>query len=110
MSEYKRPGAWHCGDCGRRWDGLEQAHCPTCHRHWGSVAAFDLHRQGPIDARFCADPETIVWGPASRYAGKPRLRGAEGPHGVTWVLTVQNSLFVVPAGRGDAALGIGDEP
>jgi len=36
-----------CG-CGRRWESLTEAHCAAvgCHCHFGSVAAFDVHRVG----------------------------------------------------------------
>jgi hypothetical protein len=35
------------------------AHCGTCHRTFGGVRAFDLHRQGPVSGRVCADPATV---------------------------------------------------
>lgn len=84
MSERKSLVKFSCR-CGRGWDGLTQAHCATCHRHFGSVAAFDMHRQGSADDRFCADPEIIVRGEDSKHAGRPRLRAAESPHGVVWI-------------------------
>ena len=33
-----------------------QAHCPTCHRHFGGVRAFDDHRSGGV----CIDPGSIL--------------------------------------------------
>ena len=33
-----------------------QAHCPTCHRHFGGVTAFDDHRSNGI----CIDPGSIL--------------------------------------------------
>ena len=104
MSERKRPAPFSC-NCGRRWDGYDQAHCASCHQHFGSVNGFDLHRVGSDGDRHCADPATLAWGPKSKHAGKPRLRASGGPHGVTWVAEVQNSRFRAPAGAGDAAIG-----
>lgn len=88
-TERLKRAPWHC-DCGRRWDGLAQVHCAAalCHRHFGSVSAFDLHRAGPVDSRYCADPASAIWGLGSKYADLPRLKPVDGPHGVTWVLTV----------------------
>jgi hypothetical protein len=102
----KSPAPWHCGGCERRWDGLNQAHCGSCHRHFGSVGAFDLHRQGPIEDRVCADPATLLRGEKSEHAGRPRLRAAESPHGVVWVGDVPNSRWGAPTGDGDAGNGI----
>lgn len=31
-------------------------HCASCDRHFTSLSAFDLHRQGDYDSRHCADP------------------------------------------------------
>jgi hypothetical protein len=63
--------------CGRTWTGLAQAHCPTCHRHFGSVAGFDRHRP----SGHCQDPA-----PMTTRAGRRIFRIAEGPLGGTWVL------------------------
>ena len=65
-----------CGGCARRWSGFGQAHCPTCHAHFGSVFGFDVHRVGGV----CRDPATLV----DRH-GKPVLVERTGPFGSTWV-------------------------
>lgn len=60
-------------DCGRRWTGTAEAHCPVCHAHFSTVSNFDRHRPvlGPCDA-----PED---------AG---LVAHTGPHGVTYRMPV----------------------
>jgi hypothetical protein len=63
--------------CGREWSGLAQAHCPTCHEHFGSVQGFDRHRRSGQ----CQDPAGIT-----ARTGRRVLRSAEGPFGGTWVL------------------------
>ena len=65
-----------CGGCPRRWAGMLHAHCPTCHRHFGSVSGFDRHR---VNGK-CLDPGTLT----DRH-GNPVLEQRHGPHGVTWV-------------------------
>ena len=60
-------------NCGRRWDGLAQAHCMKGHEHFGSVRGFDRHRR----AGHCENPEPMT---------RADYREAAGPHGVTWVL------------------------
>lgn len=107
MTERKKPAPFSCPVCERRWDGADQAHCRAgCCRHFGSVRAFDLHRQGPVDDRRCADPAEIVWGDDSKQAGKPRLKGVDGPHGVTWVLAVDRIHPARLAGARDAGTGV----
>lgn len=44
-----------CG-CGREWTGANQAHCPTCHEHFSTVALFDRHRAGEGG---CKDPAML---------------------------------------------------
>ena len=63
--------------CGRQWTGLAQAHCSTCHEHFGSVRGFDRHRA----SGHCQDPAGIV-----ARSGRRVFRNAEGPFGGTWVL------------------------
>jgi hypothetical protein len=64
-------------NCGRQWTGLAQAHCCTCHEHFGSVAGFDRHRSSGR----CQDPAHIT-----TRAGRRVFRSAESPFGGTWVL------------------------
>lgn len=66
-----------CGGCPRRWTGLAEAHCPTCHRHFGSVSAFDKHRV----AGSCADPAALR-GPKT---GKPLLVPVQRASGEVWM-------------------------
>lgn len=42
-----------------------QAHCPTCHRTFGSAGGFDLHRE-PIDGRRRGFREPAATGPLKR--------------------------------------------
>jgi hypothetical protein len=32
-----------------------RSHCRTCHTHFSSDAAFDAHRRGPAEGRYCCD-------------------------------------------------------
>lgn len=63
--------------CGRQWTGLAQAHCPTCHRHFSTVANFDRHRPG---TKGCQDPATLT-----RRNGNPVFKPTENAYGTTWV-------------------------
>ncbi|MGH8610196.1 MAG: hypothetical protein ACREX9_23150 [Gammaproteobacteria bacterium] len=33
--------------------------CRECGRVFGAVTGFDLHRQGPMSARYCSDPAAL---------------------------------------------------
>lgn len=66
----------HCA-CGRNWTGAAQAHCPTCHEHFGSVAGFDRHRS----TGHCQHPAGVTTAKTDR----PWFRAVTGPYGVTWV-------------------------
>ena len=81
MSDRKSVPPHSCGRCERRWDGLAEAHCTSCCRHFGSVTAFDVHRTGPVDDRQCADPAVLV-----RRDGYPRLSPVQRTSGPTWVV------------------------
>lgn len=35
-------------------------HCRPCGAHFTSLAAFDAHREGPMDARHCEIPDDLV--------------------------------------------------
>jgi len=50
--------------CGLVWTSLTECHCAKCHRHFGGVAGFDMHRKGGE----CVDPATLL-----TEKGKPRL-------------------------------------
>lgn len=73
MTEH-HPGTCRCG---RAWHSLTEAHCRTCHRHFGSVDAFDRHHPGRTD---CPDPSSL------RSAnGNPVLRLVDRANGPTWI-------------------------
>lgn len=57
-----RAGAGECGKCGAWWQGWDTAHCPTCHRMFTTITAFDKHRAGShaYDTRHCVDPATVL--------------------------------------------------
>jgi hypothetical protein len=69
-------GTASCGGCGRRWDGLSQAHCARCHNHFSSVNNFDAHRRDGG----CRPPQT-----ARRDNGQPIFTARQGPHGTTYI-------------------------
>jgi hypothetical protein len=49
-----------CGRCDARWSGTSMAHCSACCTTFGSVAAFDRHRTGPLDDRRCRDEAEML--------------------------------------------------
>jgi hypothetical protein len=61
--------------CGRQWTGLAQAHCPTCHEHFGSVHGFDQHRR----SGHCQHPATVT-----HRNGRPWFKAKPGRYGITW--------------------------
>jgi len=65
-----------CRDCGRRWNGRNEAHCATCHEHFSAPDNFTRHRVDGV----CAWPGGVYRGP-----GRPYLRLAERAGGPTWV-------------------------
>jgi hypothetical protein len=82
-------------NCGRRWRGLAQAHCPTCHRHFSSVDAYDRHRPG---SGGCQDPSDI-----RDKLGRLVYKREEGPFGTTWVRDRPGGHYrTVRAGRQEA--------
>lgn len=88
----------HCPDCGTTWHSLTECHCATCHQHFGSLDAFDRHRQGPVDTRECVDPASAVL----RKDGKPVLRAADRAGRPTWV--VDKPGWAYPQGEPDPGL------
>lgn len=72
--------------CGRRWEGLVEAHCTRCHAHFRSAIPFDMHIVGipATEATMCADPGKIQYRSGVRK-GEPKLRLVHGHHGDLWV-------------------------
>ena len=68
-----------CTTCNRTWTGLAEAHCTSCHRHFTTASAFDLHRVGPTDTRHCTDPTTLT-----RGDGAPKLTVTPRKSGEVW--------------------------
>jgi hypothetical protein len=69
-----------------------KTHCPTCHAHFSSNAAFDAHRKGPIGARYCAEPADLtsragvpVFG-VKDLAGVCEIAGGGVHVGIVWAL------------------------
>jgi hypothetical protein len=57
-----------CGGCTNTWTGLSRCHCSGCHRTFGGVRAFDLHRRPRGRHGSCVDPAILTTG-----AGAPLL-------------------------------------
>jgi hypothetical protein len=87
-----------CLDCGREWTASREAHCASCHRHFSSDSAFDMHwgishspcakrpeNQGANKHKVCyatsvhRDPATI-----RTREGAPRLIEVQTEHGPVW--------------------------
>jgi hypothetical protein len=66
-----------CRNCGRRWSGETECHCPTCHRHFGNVSGFDRHRRNDT----CLDPAT-----EQRRDGNPAFTTTDRVSGPVWLL------------------------
>lgn len=49
----------HCAKCPSRWNGLNTAHCSSCHLTFTGVTAFDKHRTGSPANRICLPPEKV---------------------------------------------------
>ena len=49
--------------------GTRFCQCAACGRYFGGVAAFDMHRVGPMNNRKCADPASLV----TKRGGKRKL-------------------------------------
>jgi hypothetical protein len=62
-------------NCGRRWTGLAQAHCMSCHEHFSSVTGFDKHRS----TGRCTPPTDV-----RRGDGVPYFKPEESRFGTTW--------------------------
>jgi hypothetical protein len=70
------PVIHRCGSCPRLWTGYAEAHCSACHRHFGSVKAFDSHRGG--DA--CHNPNRL-----RDQQGNHKLVEQHRSSGLVWV-------------------------
>lgn len=79
----------YCAGCGKLWNPLRQAHCKGCHEHFNSDVAFDRHREGPIEARYCVPVEDFS--KPYRKSGKPRLVQAGRADGLVWVTALRDS-------------------
>lgn len=44
-----------CRICGSIWSGLARAHCTGCHKTFGGIHGFEMHRKGFK----CVDPKSI---------------------------------------------------
>lgn len=71
-------GLARCGGCDRRWTGLKECHCATCHEHFSTVTNFDAHR---VNGR-CVKP-------AKAKIGGRSLKAVERSHGTVWVLDTE---------------------
>lgn len=60
-----------------------ECHCAACHRHFGGIYAFDMHRVK--DA--CADPAEL-----RKKNGRSRLMSVERKSGLVWVQAVLPSF------------------
>lgn len=80
--------------CGREWTGLSQAHCPTCHRHFSTVANFDRHRPGSTGCQYPAD--------VLNRKGEPVFKATVNRFGTTWVGAGE---YVAPEDAAQAATG-----
>ena len=68
--------------CGRTWDSTVQCHCPSCHRQFAGVTAFDDHRVSfgyRTGLRTCRDPATM-----RRKDGTLILVASEETFGTVW--------------------------
>lgn len=65
-----------CTRCGHHWNGMAECHCPTCHRHFGNIHAFDRHRRNDT----CLDPATV-----ERKHGGPAFERRERASGPVWL-------------------------
>lgn len=109
-----------CRTCDTTWYGLTECHCATCHHHFGSIDAFDRHRQGPVDTRHCVDPAVVVRGdgkPVFRAVDRSRpatetRRGTDRQH-PTWVVDKPARVFPVAGRESDGletSLGTSGDP
>lgn len=71
----------HCS-CGRRWEGLAEAHCPRCHLHFRNVGAFDLHLVGipGTEDTKCLTVDQVRYRQGAQK-GYPKLKVVSGHHG-----------------------------
>jgi hypothetical protein len=80
-------------ECGARWWGERACHCEGCHEVFTGVEAFENHRRGLANGRYCVFPDALGltrdsrgWWGASHTAAIP-LRPSCGPTGGATPLT-----------------------
>ena len=94
-----RPPRAGCGGCDRVWSGNAQAHCSTCHEHFGSDSAADRHSEGRYDVpRGHPDERRCI--PVERFgeligkAQKPRLVLTQRADGPVWVTALRSRATI----------------
>ena len=76
-------------DCGRRWQGFSEAHCPICHEHFTSDSAFTRHLSGAqVDDPLCYPPESF-----RKQDDSPVFEQIDRVHGPTWRIVNTNPHF-----------------
>lgn len=68
------PANPHSCRCGRRWTGLNTAHCTTCHNTFSGVTGFDKHRK---DGE-CINPPEVGLVDAGRTYSCWKQKGPQG--------------------------------
>lgn len=81
--ERRRPPRFGCS-CGRRWSGLAECHCDSCHLHFLSVTGFDAHRF----ALRCRSIEELRERPKNAASGVQRMYETQRMHGTVWVTSM----------------------
>lgn len=61
-----------CKGCGREWGGHREAHCATCHQHFGSTSAFDRHQRDVTGT--CDFPGLVLKSGDPRCVWNPQRR------------------------------------
>jgi hypothetical protein len=92
-------------DTGDQWHGLSLQVTALCGRHFSSPAAFDAHWQGSGDNRHCVDPATLVYGPTSAKAGKPKFELRDRASGLVWVTASEGENPYAVKRRAEADAG-----
>lgn len=84
-----------CGSCPRKWTGVHQAHCSSCHEHFSTVKNFDLHKPGPKKKN--GQPTCGKPGEQKRKKRDgtvvPLLKAVEFADGITWVTHTDDPRF-----------------
>lgn len=64
-------------DCGRRWEGLREAHCSACHETFTSDSGFDAHLANPKARESCHDPRYVTDTNGRRVFRRATLKSGE---------------------------------